>query len=123
MSQASSWRATRAQHKTLRSTGDSKHRCSAAVLSEDSLRRGPHARGLSDGGPACRVGSQRDALAGDIFDERCFAPHGIVQNPLCDNARRDVDAELEVHVEGNVDCAIFERCAFALWLDDDKSVD
>jgi hypothetical protein len=49
--------------------------------------------------------------------------HRMIQNPWRHNARRDVDAERQVDVEGDVDGAILERRAFALRVDDYKHVD
>ena len=47
----------------------------------------------------------------------------MVQNSWSDDARRDVDAELEVDVEGDVDDAIVEGHALVFRLDDDEHVD
>ena len=47
----------------------------------------------------------------------------MVKDSWCDHARRDVDAELEVDVEGDVDGAIFQSHTLVFGLDDDKHVD
>jgi hypothetical protein len=47
----------------------------------------------------------------------------MIQNSWSDDARRDVDPELEVDIEGDVDDSIFESDTLAFRLDDDKHVD